>query len=1381
MYVPNNIYVYCAAFAGAIAGLASGGRYNTDPNANDYSQQSAAAGAYAQEFDTAWGPGAADTFQVETIQSASNAYWRDRAPWTNPKALAPSFWAVSVDAIIATIVSSENYLAAQGITPPPYPPGGGGGATEFTIINAPITAGQSVKIVGNNVTLSSVGDYLIGGIALQSGAVGHKIAVNVVGPIDPTVLNLGAGKECSWGFDASSNVVRLFGGTAVSGLAIGGRIDAFGNVTVASRRAEYFDVKDYGAAGDSVTDDTTAFQRTLDAIPPGPPGGGKAYAPAGLYILTNTLVASTLSTLIEGAGQNATILWYTALVDGIHIRASECMIEKCEVFNNACAQFENIANNPQNYWHPSTNYTVGTIIRSKQPGFRLLQCTRTGTSGAFKPFGAIITGSPNAYSTSNPGISRTDPVVKLTGAPIADYPHVVWVTTAGAFGVFQWYWSVNDYATVFGPFPSYEGINKYPLGPTTTCTGPLAAGILPVVSTLLAVATGTIIAVDNGGTAHLITYTGTTPTSFTGCTVVGGGSPVFAAGAVQYSSTGLYANPTEATTTTVGVTANGASTINVVSTANFTTSAGAMSTNDSTILIGGQVLSYGGITPTSFTDVTGWAAGGPIAGGSAVEQTYPQGQWASPAFNAGFSHVIGDIIDDGTTQWQVINGPVGIMFGGAGLPSGPIHCKGRDLFVSGWITAALMANSETSTYEDSTIGGQNAVWISDGNSYFCSPTDAVFFPATANVNVVNDCDLSCYSAGFVTSGGITAKASNVNFEAAFGFFSGGHLADSWNCFYYLIPSNSQNTFIDTTEGEGGSTAFYLGQNTLTGTLGSGGTNLQVTNAYLLAGNGPYADFFNNIGFGLTFTKFSHCDLFGGDISRAIPVFSGIAPSASPLGLRVEDCAFPLSSIIYDNEPIGIISYAALNPKYGSILRSSIGIGCWPGSALDIRGNMALRAVNLTFTAGIHNDVTDDAASPFYYASEYETVPNTGAVVVTGLKAGVDGQILKICNLSGHSLTFMHQSTLSSAVNRIIVSDGQNLSLTPASGGFDEFELRYSAAQQRWLLEAGDRSPITVSAGASTLIAYDAHLSTGTYPSNVVTTTLTAAGGSGSYTWSMLVNASGGSVNAGSGVYTAGNTPGTDVVGVTDSLGNSQVFFMTVRAFLYTDPGTIGGSNTLEALYDLSINGSFTVTLGLVTAMLDQSGTGDANKNLAPQNTGATGPAYTAMDAAYNNTAIMSYPAASATNLVPGSGTAASWAAALSQANSIFFVGQSVGPLIINSNNANVNEMTTSAGSWEAANNGFVFTDGSSAVPSCIGWVSNGVTSKIYNGNSQTANATGTLGALPFEGIALFGLSGFGFATSGKLGAVAAYTGVLNAGMQYEVMKKMGVPRGFTIT
>ena len=58
--------------------------------------------------------------------------------------------------------------------------------------------------------------------------------------------------------------------------------------TVEAKLQEFVSVKDFGATGDGVTDDTTAIQACIDAVELA--GGGTVFFPNGTYIVTSTLV-----------------------------------------------------------------------------------------------------------------------------------------------------------------------------------------------------------------------------------------------------------------------------------------------------------------------------------------------------------------------------------------------------------------------------------------------------------------------------------------------------------------------------------------------------------------------------------------------------------------------------------------------------------------------------------------------------------------------------------------------------------------------------------------------------------------------------------------------------------------------------------------------------------------------------------------------------------------------------------------------------------------------------------------------------------------------------------------------------------------------------------
>lgn len=103
---------------------------------------------------------------------------------------------------------------------------------------------------------------------------------------------------------------------------------------------------------------------------------------------------------------------------------------------------------------------------------------------------------------------------------------------------------------------------------------------------------------------------------------------------------------------------------------------------------------------------------------------------------------------------------------------------------------------------------------------------------------------------------------------------------------------------------------------------------------------------------------------------------------------------------------------------------------------------------------------------------------------------------------------------------------------PASNSVDTVEVTDSL---------GNKASVQVSVGGGLAISPD---SPSTAPRGTIE--FSAFGGSGSFTWVMASNPSGGTIDPGTGVYTAGTVGNViDVVRVTDSVGNSRAVEVTV--------------------------------------------------------------------------------------------------------------------------------------------------------------------------------------------------------------------------------------------
>ncbi|HET9135316.1 MAG TPA: hypothetical protein VFO76_01665, partial [Candidatus Kapabacteria bacterium] len=114
----------------------------------------------------------------------------------------------------------------------------------------------------------------------------------------------------------------------------------------------------------------------------------------------------------------------------------------------------------------------------------------------------------------------------------------------------------------------------------------------------------------------------------------------------------------------------------------------------------------------------------------------------------------------------------------------------------------------------------------------------------------------------------------------------------------------------------------------------------------------------------------------------------------------------------------------------------------PGIRVDINGGYATRSKTDTLTTGTNNNLSvGDCAF-------LRIVGPTGPFTITGLQAGVDGQRLRIANITGYDMTIADSSSLSSAGNRIETNTNSDIVV---KGPVPILDMTYDGATSQWLL------------------------------------------------------------------------------------------------------------------------------------------------------------------------------------------------------------------------------------------------------------------------------------------------------------------------------------------
>jgi hypothetical protein len=126
VYVPQNLNVFTAAYAGAISGMIIGMRNLNDTVSTDYTTRANVAGAFAESFDTQWGVAAANTLDVLAIEVACQGYWIGRfADPAQANFLLLGNYTTISNSIIAALQAGDAFFAGQGIIPAPWGTGPG--------------------------------------------------------------------------------------------------------------------------------------------------------------------------------------------------------------------------------------------------------------------------------------------------------------------------------------------------------------------------------------------------------------------------------------------------------------------------------------------------------------------------------------------------------------------------------------------------------------------------------------------------------------------------------------------------------------------------------------------------------------------------------------------------------------------------------------------------------------------------------------------------------------------------------------------------------------------------------------------------------------------------------------------------------------------------------------------------------------------------------------------------------------------------------------------------------------------------------------------------------------------------------------------------------
>lgn len=211
----------------------------------------------------------------------------------------------------------------QGPAGPPGPQAASGNVFKTFAGTTPFI-GAIVSHVNRDVQVHTASDGEVDGIvvAFSNGLT----QVVTQGFVDPLVYTLGPGKACHIGNNASGQAVRVTDPSWLPNLSMVGWCDAAGAIFVQPHIRATFEVDDFGAVGDGVTDD---YASIIAAINAAGSTGGEASLDSKTYLISKTLGPLPPGLVLSGRGGdvntgNGTIIKFAAAT-GDAIRICTCV------------------------------------------------------------------------------------------------------------------------------------------------------------------------------------------------------------------------------------------------------------------------------------------------------------------------------------------------------------------------------------------------------------------------------------------------------------------------------------------------------------------------------------------------------------------------------------------------------------------------------------------------------------------------------------------------------------------------------------------------------------------------------------------------------------------------------------------------------------------------------------------------------------------------------------------------------------------------------------------------------------------------------------------------------------------------------------------------